>query len=135
MRKPEEVVMTKVSVRIDISAGEADAEALEFATGYLREELLCLDVSSVEVPRDVRPPADGKSGAEIAVLGTLLLTAPDSALLPAVVEVMKSWLGRASGRTARLEIDGDVLDMKGLSSSQQESLIEQWMARHNVPEK
>lgn len=126
--------MSKVSVRIGIAAKETDAEVLELATGYLREELLCLDAGSVEVPRDGRPPTGGKSGAELAVLGTLLITAPDSALLCAIVEVVKSWLGRASGRTARLEINGDVLDMKGLSSSQQELLVEQWIARHNVPE-
>ena len=93
--------MSKVSVRIDIAAGETDAEALEFATSYLREELLCLDVGSVEVPRGGRPPTGGKSGAELAVLGTLLLTTPDSALLSAVVEVVKSWLGRTGGRTAQ----------------------------------
>ena len=127
--------MSKVSVRIDIAARETDLEALELATGHLREELLCLDASSVEVPRGDRPPTGAKSGAELAVLGTLLITTPDSALLCGIVEVVKSWLGRASGRTARLEIDGDVLDMKGLSSSQQELLVEQWIARHNVPEK
>lgn len=124
--------MAKVSVRIDIAVEGADVEAVESATGYLREQLLGLDVDSVGAPRDSRPPTGAKSGAELAVLGTLLLTAPDSALLSAVVDVVKSWLGRAGGRTARLEIDGDVLDMQGLSSSQQELLIEQWISRHNV---
>lgn len=124
--------MAKVSVRIDIAVGEADAEAVEFATGRLREELVCLDVDSVEVPRGGQPPTGAKAGAELAVVGTLLLTAPDSALLSAVVEVIKSWIGRASGRTARLEIDGDVLDVQGLSSSEQKLLIQQWIARHNA---
>lgn len=124
--------MVNVSVRIDIAVGEADAEAVESATGRLREELLCLDVDSVEVPRGGQPPTGAKVGGELAVLGTLLLTTPDSALLSAVVEVIKSWIGRASGRTVRLEIDGDVLDVQGLSSSQQKLLIKQWIDRHNA---
>jgi len=124
--------MTKVSVRIDIAVEEADAEAVESATARLREELRCLDVDSVEVPRGGQRPTGAKVGTELAVVGTLLLTAPDSALLSAVVEVIKSWIGRASGRTVRLEIDGDVLDVQGLSSSQQKLLIEQWIDRHNA---
>ena len=127
--------MTKISVRIDVAAGEANAEVVESVTGRLRDELLSLDVDSVEVPKVGEPPNGAKAGAEIAVLGTLLLTAPDSALLSAVVEVMKSWIGRANGRTARLEIDGDVLDMQGLSSSQQNLLTEQWIGRHNTSSK
>lgn len=126
--------MATVSVRIDIAVGEADAEVVESATSRLREELLCLDVDSVERPRTGQPPTSAKVGAEIAVVGTLLLTAPDSALLSAAVEVIKSWIGRSSGRTARLEIDGDVLDVHGLSSSEQKLLIERWIARHNEPE-
>ena len=127
--------MAKVSVRIDIAVGEADAEGVESATGRLRDELLCLDLDSVKIPRAGQPPTGAKVGAELAVLGTLLLTAPDSALLSAVVEAIKSWIGRANGRTARLEIDGDVLDVQGLSSSQQKLLIEQWIARHNASDK
>jgi hypothetical protein len=124
--------MAKVSVRIDIAVGKADAETVESVTDRLREELLCLDVDSVEAPRGGQPPTGAKVGAELAVVGALLLTAPNSALLSAVVEVIKSWIGRSSRRTARLEIDGDVLDLQGLSSSQQKLLIEQWIARHNA---
>jgi hypothetical protein len=123
--------MAKVSVRIDIAVEEADAEVVESATDRLREELLCLDVESVDIARVGQLLTGAKMGAEIAIIGTLLLTAPDSALLSSVIEVIKSWTGRSTGRTARLEIDGDVLDVHGLSSSEQKFLIEQWLARHD----
>jgi len=124
--------MAKVSVRIDIAVGHTDGQAVEYATGDLREELRCLAVDSVEVPKSGQTPPNAKVGADLAVLGALLLTAPDSALLSGVVEIIKSWVGRSSGRTARLEIDGDVLDVQGLSDSEQKLLIEQWIDRHDV---
>lgn len=123
--------MATISVRIDIAVDEGDAEAVEFAAGDLREELLSLDVDAVQAPRAGQPPTSAKAGAELAVVGALLLTVPDSALLSAIAEIIKSWIGRSSGRSARLEIDGDVLDVKGLSSSEQQLLIKQWLLRHN----
>jgi hypothetical protein len=124
--------MNKVSVRIDIVIDQADTGVTESATYRLREELLGLNVISVQIPRVSQSQTGAKSGAELAIVGSFLLTAPDSALLSAVVEVIKSWIGRSAGRTARLEIDGDVLDVRGLSSSEQRLLIEQWIARHNA---
>lgn len=124
--------MEQVSVRIEVALSEGDAEMVESAVVRLREELLCLDVDSIESPGAGAPPVGAKVGSELVIAGTLLLTIPRSALLSGVVEVVKSWTGRASGRSARLKIDGDSLDVRGLSSSQQERLIEGWIARHDT---
>ena len=126
--------MATVSVRIEIILPESDAELVEFATVDLRQELLGLDVVSIEALGAEAPPVGAKVGNELVMAGTLLLAIPRSALLSAVVEIVKTWAGRATGRSARLEIDDDVLDMKGLSSRQQQQLIEDWIARHDVPE-
>jgi hypothetical protein len=123
--------MASTSVRIDVSESVMDAEQTQSATILLRDELLRLDVDSVDFPVAGAPPAGAKAGAELAVIGTLLLTVSNPALLSAVVKVIKSWIERSSERTARLEIDGDVLDVRGISRSEQRLLIEQWLARHN----
>jgi hypothetical protein len=123
--------MARTSVRIDVSERVPDAEQTQSATILLRDELLRLDVDSVDLPVAGAPPVGSKAGAELAVIGTLLLTVSNPALLSAVVKIIKSWVERSSERTARLEIDGDVIDVRGISRSEQRLLIEQWLARHN----
>jgi hypothetical protein len=39
---------------------------------------------------------------------------------------------RAPSRTARLEIDGDVLVATGLDSDEQQALIDRWLERHEA---
>ncbi len=124
-----------MSVRIEVPLGQveehADAEEVDSLARHLREELLQLYVESVDAPSVGLPPVGTKSGAEVAAIGTFLVTFSDPAVLSAVVETIKMWIGRSNERTARLEIDGDVLDMRGVSASAQERLIDQWIARHN----
>ena len=123
--------MTNQVLRIDVSLGHATAAELESSSQSLSEELVELRTILIEVPRDDQPPADAKVSADIAVIGTLLLTMSDSAVLPSVVQVINSWVRRSGGRSARLELDGDVLDVRGLSGSEQKDLIEHWLARHS----
>jgi hypothetical protein len=123
--------VTNQVLRIDVSLGHATAAELESSSQSLSEELVELRTILIEVPRDDQPPADAKVSADIAVIGTLLLTMSDSAVLPSVVQVINSWVRRSGGRSARLELDGDVLDVRGLSGSEQKDLIEHWLARHS----
>jgi hypothetical protein len=47
-----------------------------------------------------------------------------------VVDIVKSWLGQSADRSAHLEIDGDIIDVNKVTRSEQEKLIDQWLARH-----
>lgn len=53
--------------------------------------------------------------------------------LGAVVETVRGFIAkREPSRTARLEIDGDVLVVTGLDADEQQALIDRWLERHGA---
>jgi hypothetical protein len=106
-----------------------DAEQVAEATLGLRRELLDLDVDAVELPRVGEPPP-GTRAVELAALGALVVTVAKSGLLTPVVAAVQSWLARSQPRSVKLELDGDVLEVTGVSSKDQQRLIDEWLRRH-----
>ncbi len=121
------------TLRVDLHALPADdTEELERLTNALRDELLELPVSAVD-PAPAPPPPPGTRAGESAAAGVLLVALlGGSGALPMVVEGVRAWLARAGGRSVKLSADGDVLELSGISSQQQERLIEAWLARHDM---
>ena len=115
---------------IQVGAGpDDDAERVAEATLQLRRELLDLDVEAVELPSRGEPPP-GTRAVELAALGALVVTAAKSQLLGPVVAAVRVWLGGAPQRTVKLELDGDVLELTGVSSKEQRRLTDEWLRRH-----
>ncbi len=109
---------------------EADGEELERLTRQLRSELLELDVEAVEIPRGGKAPRKAKAGDAIT-WGSLLLTlAASGGVLTTLIQVLQSWLTRHEQRSLTLEIDGDRLEITGVSSKEQRRLVEAWLHRH-----
>jgi hypothetical protein len=118
------------TLAVQVAVGpDADAEEIAEATLQLRRELQDLDVEAVEVPRAGEPPP-GTRAVELAALGALVVTVAKSPLLVPVVTAIRSWLRGAPERTIKLELDGDVLELSGLSSSEQRRLTDEWLRRH-----
>lgn len=117
-------------LKLEIEAEpDADAEELGELTAHLHEELLELDVDAVELAREGEPPPGAKA-VDVLGLGTLLVTLAKSAGgLTSVVSTLQRWLS-GQPRSVRIELDGDVLEMTGVSSSAQEQLVSDWIARH-----
>lgn len=110
-------------------AREADGEKLERLTRQLRSELLELDVEAVELTRGGKAPPKSKAGDAIT-WGTLLLTlAASGGVLTTLIQVLQSWLTRHEQRSLTLEIDGDRLEITGISSKEQRRLVEAWLHR------
>ena len=125
-----------VELRLQISEEEADADRLAEVTGYLRTELLQLDVENVTTPQSGDVPA-GARVVGVAAVGTLLVALGQSVDgLRAVVSAIRDWLGRGkeTRRTVRLELDGDALELSQASAADQERLIELFLARHATEE-
>jgi hypothetical protein len=116
---------------IQVAAGpDADAEEVAEATLQLRRELLDLDVEAVELARAGEPPP-GTRGVELAALGALVVTVAQSPLFGPVLATVRSWLaGSPQQRSVKLELDGDVLELTGLSSKEQQRLADEWLGRH-----
>jgi hypothetical protein len=119
-------------LRLHLAEDGADLERIGALAGYLRAELLQLDVEDVRpLPAGEAPP--GSRAFEVAAVGALLVSLGKSADgLRAVVGAVRVWLARGDGvrRTVRLELGGDVLELSEATAADQQRLIEVFVSRH-----
>jgi hypothetical protein len=123
-------------LRLHMSEDGADAERLDALTGFLRQELLQLDVEDVTALPAGEPPP-GSRGFDLAAVGGLVVTLSGSAEgLRAVVLAVRDWLARGQDarRTVRLEIGGDVLELSEASAADQQRLVGLFVSRHAAGE-
>ncbi|MFF4151949.1 hypothetical protein ACFYZU_17220 [Streptomyces sp. NPDC001651] len=127
------------TVRILLSDEEADPDRVAELTGYLRQELLQLDVDRVTaVPGEPAPP--GARAVDAAQLGALLVTLGTSVTaLNQVVTVLRDWFGRVrrtrpdSRPALRLVMDDDVLEISDASDEQVTEALRVFVQRHAAP--
>ncbi len=110
---------------------DVDAEEVAEATLQLRRELLDLDVDSVDLAAAGQPPP-GTRGVELAALGALLVSVTQSQMLAPVLAAIRSWLGGGPQRSIKLELEGDTLELTGISSTEQRRLVDEWLQRHTA---
>ncbi|SOE07467.1 hypothetical protein [Streptomyces sp. Ag109_G2-15] len=121
---------------IRLSEEGTEPEHVAELTGYLREELLPLDVDDVRsVPAGEIPP--GARAVDAALVGTLLVSLGRSlAGLGQVASVLRDWLGRSRGRDTRpsltLTLDGDTLEISAATDEQVEHLLKTFVAKHSA---
>ncbi|HEU4398008.1 MAG TPA: hypothetical protein VFU54_09265 [Actinomycetota bacterium] len=118
----------KLDIQLAVEPDD-DAEQVAEATLQLRRELLDLDVDAVELPSGGEPPP-GTRAVELAALGALAVTLAKSQMLGPVVAAVRGWLAGSPQRSIKLELDGDVLELTGLSSKEQRRLTDEWLRRH-----
>ncbi|MGH3856122.1 MAG: effector-associated constant component EACC1 [Pseudonocardiaceae bacterium] len=121
--------IARIGLRID-AGPHADAAELNELAGQLRDELLELNIERAERTSAGQPPPGARAG-EIFVAGALtVLLAQSSGLLTALVDLVRSWISRDSGRSVKLELAGDVLEVTGISQADQRELIKTWIDRN-----
>ncbi len=119
------------TLAIQVTVGpDGDVEEIARATAYLRRELLDLDVDAVEMPGAGVPPP-GARAVDVAAIGALVVNLADSQLLAAVAMAVRSWLAGSPRRSIKLDLDGDALELTGVSSREQRRLTDEWLARHS----
>ncbi|MGW5190054.1 hypothetical protein ACWEOO_12415 [Kribbella sp. NPDC004138] len=118
-------------VRVEVVDESVDTERLEVLALLLRQELLMLDVRSVEPYAEGEAPPGSKGGLA-AVAGVLSVSlAPGLQAIGGVVGVIREWLRRSSGgRSVKVTIDGDVIELTGASDEMQQQLIDTFVRRH-----
>ncbi len=118
-----------IVVRLSVEA-EADAEAVDSLTNQLRDQLLELDVDSVVPVSSGEAPPDTRA-IDVIALGSLLVTlAKSPELFKALTSALQSWLGGRPARSVELQIGGDTLKVSGVSSDEQQRLIQLFVDRH-----
>jgi hypothetical protein len=119
-------------VRLQLSEDGADAERLDALTGYMRRQLLQLDVEDVS-----RAPAgdvpQGARAIDVVALGGLVVSLGRTAAgLKEVVAAVRRWLSGGDGvrRSVKIEIDGDILELSEVSAAEQDRLVDLFVRRH-----
>jgi hypothetical protein len=121
--------LAQVGVRIEAEP-DADREELVALAVRLREWLLPVGVESVGFVA-AGPVPSGARSAGMFVAGVLtVLLARSSEVLGKLIDVVQSWLSSGGARSVRLELDGDVLEVTGISRGDQRELIRIWIDRH-----
>jgi hypothetical protein len=120
---------TQLTLNLD-AGPDTDTEELAELTQQLRGELLELNVEAVDLARAGEAPERAKAGDPIA-WGELLVTlAASGGALVTLIGTLQSWLTHHERRSVTLEIDGDKLEVTGISSEEQQRLINTWLSRH-----
>lgn len=126
----EDLNQLEINLRVDDDVSPLEMEEL---TAAIRRELLQLDVQSVDRVSGGLAP-EGAKGIELAALGALIVNLGKAApVLGQVIDVIQAWAARSPNRTVKLTLEGDTLELGGMSETQQRQVVKDWMARHAKP--
>ncbi|MEU4682812.1 effector-associated constant component EACC1 [Streptomyces xinghaiensis] len=120
---------TLLTLRIEEEDADDERRA-DLAEG-LGRELAELDGAEVSAPRGATPPAGAKSASAVA-LGVLVVALAQPELVSAVVAAVEAWTAGRTGRSVRIEIDGDSIEVTGLSAKDRRRLIDSWLERRSA---
>ena len=122
-------------LRLTIDAGpDADERELEALTLQLKDELIDLDVESVDLARAGEIPERAKVGDPVTWGDLILQLVAAGGVLTTLIGALQAWLTRHERRSVTVEIDGDKLELTGASAEQQQRLIDAWISRHSKTE-
>jgi hypothetical protein len=112
-------------VRLQIRM-DADAEELEHARAQLERELL--EVGAADRVSGGPTPVE-TLGIDPVARGTFVVAVGRNAI-GSFVGVVRSWVSRRSSTAVKLELDGDVIELTGVSREEQNRLVEAFLARN-----
>ena len=124
---------------IDVTLHErgADAARVDLLHRQFRQELRHVDALDVvqDAAAPAEPPEPGSRGLDPETVNALAVAVIGSGGVAGLISSVRAWLGRApeETRTVRLEISGDVIELSGATSAEQEDLLRVFMARHGAP--
>ena len=117
-----------IQLQLNFGAGQyADEEKKEKATRQLREELMELNIESVDFVSAGKVPGKAKA-VDLVIWGKLLMTlAASGGVLTTLIGAVQSWLTRNNQRSIILDVNGNKLEIKGISSDEQTRLANEWV--------
>jgi hypothetical protein len=110
-----------------LPVADSDAEELADLAAALHAELLSVDGTSV-APLPAQAAPEGAKGLG-DVAGWLMAQFGTLDGLRALVAAVRGFAAR-TGRTVEVSMGGDHLKVTGVTSEQQEEIIDAWLARH-----
>jgi hypothetical protein len=119
-------VQEDLQLRLQLDVTDGTPEEIDRLTRLLRSELLALDVQHVDLPADEGP--EYAKGFGLAEIGSLVVSVATGGAAGPVLDLIRAWIGRGDGRTAKLVVDGNSIELTGLSRKQQQQLIDNWLS-------
>ena len=121
----------QIELRVAVDATGVDDDTLTESVSVLISELSELDVDDVQTATGGDAP-QGSKGIELALLGSLIVKLVRSRkIIVQVVDAVRDWMSRNNADSVRIELDGDVLEIKGVSEEERKTLIDNWVQRHS----
>jgi hypothetical protein len=101
-------------------------------TEQLRNELLDLDyVNSIEYIQPKQDVPEGSKGITESSIGSLLVTlASSSGVLENITGTIQSWLQNRNNQKIVWEMNGEKIEITGLSSTNQNKLVKAFIDKH-----
>ncbi|MFI7015353.1 hypothetical protein [Streptomyces sp. NPDC050164] len=121
-------------LQILLTEEDAEAERVAELTGYLREELLDLDVDDVTALTCGEAPP-GARAVDVTAIGALLVSLGSSATaLSQVLTVIRSWMGRRHDThpSLHLRLGDDVLEVSEATDDQVAEAFNIFLQRHST---
>ena len=122
--------MVNTTLLITINKDKDDtSDDIAQLSQQLRNELLGFKVESIEHQRN-QNMAQGTKAVETISWETLIVTlAASGGIITTIINFILAWVKRNEGRSVTLELNGNKLEVTGLSSNEQKVLIETWLKR------
>ena len=125
---------TTTQLRLQIGAGpDVNAADLQDLTLSLRQELFDLnELESVDLVRGGKVPERAKPGDPITWGELLMALVASGGVLTTLIGLLQHWLTRHERSGVTIEIGGDKLQLSGVTSEQQQRIIDEWIARRSM---
>lgn len=125
--------MTERIARLDMyieTDSEAEAEELARLAVQLRQQLVELDIESAEPATAGPAPPDTRAGELLTAGALIVMLVRSPEIFKALVETVQLWISLSRGRSVKLEIDGDKLELNGITRKDQRAVIQAWVNRN-----
>lgn len=121
-----------IFLTLHLKSGEyTDAEVFSID---LQSDLKKLEILQIESKKQSDVPIGAKTGLTTIDWTTIFVTlAASGGLLSTIIKLIQSRLTQE--RVVILEIRGDKLEVRGISSEEQTKLIDSWIQRHQHPKR
>ena len=118
-----------VLVAVHGEAG-ADDEETSLLAERLRGALVDSEFDVGSAPPEHDPEPGAKVVDPVSVSALVVALVASGGALTSLVEAVQAWLLRSSARRVVLEIDGDRLELDGVTSQERRLLTAAWLERH-----
>ena len=123
--------MDDIKLQVTVNKVENDTNTeIAKLSKQLRIELLKLNVKDVDYLREENSAEGAKTGNVISWEILVITLAASGGVITTFINFILGWVKRNEGRTVTLELNGNKLEVTGLSISEQKELIDVWLKRN-----